>query len=349
MNSSQKKILQIITMDEANERQPLISKAVMTAKYTDEDNNYADFADDRGSIVVTVTEEDEEELENSKIIACGATREFFSTVGGIALVMIAGFAFTGSNILQKFEVPELTFWQMLMNRAIVQTSLMIVVCIMMHNKYRPEEDYPTMFLGPKGTRFRTAFQGILGGILLCCMFIAVKVVPLGNCSAILFCTPIFTFFLAPCMLNERFGLYRALISAFMVFGVIFITRPDAIFGAAAPKNMTIPTNHGFELEPVWHPDGAPSQYITQLINSQHQEVHNRTFYASPYVPLGSQQHHMNKSTGCGVIVGYVACITVPFLSALISIITRQCNVKKVPVYVLLLWFGFGSSIVAIIG
>jgi hypothetical protein len=37
----------------------------------------------------------------------------------------------------------------------------------------------TMF-GPAGVRVRTVMQGLLGGLLLLCMFSAIKHVPLGN-------------------------------------------------------------------------------------------------------------------------------------------------------------------------
>ena len=63
-------------------------------------------------------------------------------------------------------------------------------------------------LGPAGVRVRTVMQGILGGLLLLSMFNAIKHVPLGNSSAIMFCTPVFTFIFAPCMLREQCGLYR---------------------------------------------------------------------------------------------------------------------------------------------
>ena len=66
---------------------------------------------------------------------------------------------------------------------------------------------------------------MLGGVLLACMFVAVKFVPLGEASAIMFCTPIFTFIMAPCMLSgERMGVYRVLLTTLMATGVLFITR-----------------------------------------------------------------------------------------------------------------------------
>jgi hypothetical protein len=52
----------------------------------------------------------QEENETSKV----------QVIAGISLVIFAGFSFTASNIIQKFYVPSLTFWQLLLHRAIVQ-------------------------------------------------------------------------------------------------------------------------------------------------------------------------------------------------------------------------------------
>ena len=45
-----------------------------------------------------------------------------------------------------------------------------------------------------------------------------------------------------------------------------------------------------------------------------------------------------------VTMGYVCAICVPLLSAIISILTRQC--KHVPAYLLMFWFGTGARIVS---
>merc|ERR1719259_237327 len=55
---------------------------------------------------------------------------------GIVLVMCAGFSFTSSNVMQKFSVKELTFWQLLGNRAIIQFIGLGVVCVVSHVRRR---------------------------------------------------------------------------------------------------------------------------------------------------------------------------------------------------------------------
>ena len=80
---------------------------------------------------------------------------------------------------------------------------------------------------------RIVLQGMGGGLLLLFIYMAIQRVPLGNSSAIFFCTPVFTFVFAVCMLGERMGLYRVFISLLMLAGVCLITRPPFIFGPDA--------------------------------------------------------------------------------------------------------------------
>ena len=89
---------------------------------------------------------------------------------------------------------------------------------------------------------RIVLQGIGGGLLLLFIYMAIQRVPLGNSSAIFFCTPVFTFVFAVCMLGERMGLYRVMISLLMLAGVCLITRPPFIFGPDHPRGG----HHGLE-------------------------------------------------------------------------------------------------------
>ena len=56
---------------------------------------------------------------------------------GVVLVILARMSFTGSNIIQKFVIPGVTFWQILAIRAIIQTTIMAFSCLVWHFKYRP--------------------------------------------------------------------------------------------------------------------------------------------------------------------------------------------------------------------
>ena len=56
---------------------------------------------------------------------------------GVVLVILARMSFTGSNIVQKFVIPGVTFWQILAIRAVIQTTIMALSCLVWHFKYRP--------------------------------------------------------------------------------------------------------------------------------------------------------------------------------------------------------------------
>ena len=56
---------------------------------------------------------------------------------GVVLVILARMSFTGSNVIQKFVIPEVTFWQILAIRAIIQTIVVGFSCLVFHFKYRP--------------------------------------------------------------------------------------------------------------------------------------------------------------------------------------------------------------------
>ena len=56
---------------------------------------------------------------------------------GVVLVILARMSFTGSNVIQKFVIPEVTFWQVLAIRATIQTIVMGFSWLVLHFKYRP--------------------------------------------------------------------------------------------------------------------------------------------------------------------------------------------------------------------
>ena len=156
----------------------------------------------------------------------------------------------------------------------------------------------------------------------------------------------------------------------MILGVLLITRPPAIFGQDEASQCNGNSNETSTFQNNTLDDNFTSNYYLSGIISMDQR--NETLYEEehqnvdrPYnspIPLSgtfhqTYQEHLNNDekdsepdfTPAQKIVGYIACVAVPFLSALISLITRQCNNKKVPIYVLMLWFGIGASCVIIAG
>uniref|UniRef100_A0A0K2TSL4 EamA domain-containing protein n=1 Tax=Lepeophtheirus salmonis TaxID=72036 RepID=A0A0K2TSL4_LEPSM len=199
---------------------------------------------------------------------------------GTLLSVFAGITFTSANVIQKYA-PNLNFWDLLFVRAVSQ--LIVIGGLSFWCGYNP--------IGPTGSRSRIYAQGFMGGVLLLCLFVAVKHIPLGDASAIFFSAPFFTMLFSSCMLNEHFGLFRISVSTIIIVGVLLLCRPPALF---------------------------------------------------PPESLGSKLHNET-----GNFFGTICAWTVPILSAIITILNRQC--KHVPFLVLTFWFGVGALFVSLIG
>lgn len=250
------------------------------------------------SSYVEIGSESEEVSRVDKVLLKIFNQSQLSTVKsvlGYLMVVLAGLLFTLANVLQKIVVPEISFWQLMFYRGIIQIVIMTSEILF---KRRP------VLSG--NHKIRILLQGQLGGILLLCIFIAVKHVPLGNASAIFFCTPLFTFFFATCMLRERMGMYRVVICIFMLQGVIHITRPPFMF---APDNDDCQNNTG-------------QANVTQGVSKD-----------------SCEDEHFN-------LLGYLCAIAVPMLSAIVSILTRQLKSDNASVLMFWFGVGtFNASIV----
>ena len=159
-----------------------------------------------------------------------------------------------------------------------------------------------------------------------------------------------------------------MISIFMILGVLLITRPPAIFGQDAVSQTDARMNETLNCQNMTQNNNQSNCHfpnVTVLTDNKKPHTEGYEFLITPYnffIPFSGEFHptfqeHLNKDekknqtdfSSAQKIGGYIACITVPFLSALISLITKQCNNQKVPIYILMLWFGVGASCVIIFG
>lgn len=178
-----------------------------------------------GSHVVNV-----EELDASAIRARIEENNCLWPSLGIMLVVLAGFGFTASNVVQNLYLKNLNFYHMLFVRAVFQAA--ISALDVLRRGCGVFGGTPSLKL-----KIRIVLQGAIGGCLLFCIFFAVSNVPLGNASAIFFCTPVFTFIFASFMLGEKFGLFRLMLSVMMMAGVVLITRPPFLFPEGADDKL----------------------------------------------------------------------------------------------------------------
>lgn len=228
----------------------------------------------------------------------------YGTVFGTILAITAGLTFTTANVIQKL-IPALNFWDLLLVRAFVQCLIMFPTLLW--------KEIP--IFGPRGVRLRVIAQGFIGGVLLLCIFIAIKHIPLGDASAIFFSAPFFTMIFSTFMLREHFGVYRGVVSAVLIFGVVLLCRPPAIF----PSGPIIP------------PGDDDNSTLTDELAMM-----------TTTTPLPDTDDAM----GFG-LVGTCCAWAVPILSAVVAILNRQC--KHVHFIVLTFWFGVGALCIAFVG
>ena len=74
----------------------------------------------------------------------------------------------------------------------------------------------------------------MGGVFLLATFEAVERLPIGDCTAIFFSSPVFTMMLSTCLLRDHCGLWRIMIGTFLMSGVVIISRPPGLFPPEAP-------------------------------------------------------------------------------------------------------------------
>ena len=130
----------------------------------------------------------EEAGDEQEIVERPQTASNWTTkISGIMFVILSGWSFTAANVIQKIICPSLNFWSLILIRSVSQT---LVMGAFLFFTKKSDENYVTRFLGPRENRTILFLQGIFGGMLLLTIFVAVKHVPLGNVSAIIFCTPV---------------------------------------------------------------------------------------------------------------------------------------------------------------
>ena len=116
---------------------------------------------------------------------------------------------------------DINCWQLLLIRTSLQMAAMLPLMWWTRS-------YP---LGPPDcyTRGKILAQGVLGGLLLLCIFVAVAHLPLGDSTAIFFSSPAWTMLLSCFILRDHCGLFRTLVAVILLTGVVVLTRPPFIF------------------------------------------------------------------------------------------------------------------------
>ena len=150
----------------------------------------------------------------------------------------------------------------------------------------------------------------------------------------------------------------------MILGLLLITRPCVIFGSDYEPLLNKPVSTSTVLPYVLpgdiEPGGNASNLISRNVSNKDMAIQVNTtvclnvepisligyFNAEPKPSISENNQYFTPTER---LFGYIACAAVPLLSALISIVTRQCNNNDVPICILMFWFGIGAGFVTIIG
>lgn len=195
---------------------------------------------------------------------------------GYTFSIVAGLCFTASNVFIKYT-PLASSWQMLCVRCVIQILIMFPLMLATKSPIFGPPDLPS--------RCRLVAQSIVGGVFLLVTFEAVERLPIGDCTAIFFSSPVFTMILSTCLLRDHCGLYRLGIGAFLTAGVVIISRPPGLF----PPDST------------------------------HHKVHSND------TATNSAAEEEEAAAAVTKMVSIAIALMAPLLSALLAIITRQAR------------------------
>ena len=125
---------------------------------------------------------------------------------------------------QENHIPDVNPWQLLHLRCVTQPLAMIPIKWNRKHSIVGTSDLPT--------RWPIGSLGVLRGILLRCIFVAVARMPLGVCTAIFFSSPKFTMVMSYIILQDHCGIWRYLVATILLAGVMALSRPPSLSPAA---------------------------------------------------------------------------------------------------------------------
>jgi len=154
-----------------------------------------------------------------------ALSSFFDANAGLLLVTASQIFFSAMNlsvkVLNSLDEPVPTFELILVRMGI--TTVFSVT-------YMYWKKIPDPFLGPKGVRTLLVFRGFCGFTGLCGMYFSLQYLSLSDATVLTFLTPTFIGFSGALFLKEPLSPRALLAGLFSFVGVIFIARPQFLFG-----------------------------------------------------------------------------------------------------------------------
>ena len=153
--------------------------------------------------------------------SAAALRPFAFASPGIRAMAIGAFWFSIMSLLVKLVGRRIPSMEVVFFRSVLTLGMTWVAL-------------RAAGVSPLGTQRRLlVLRGVLGSIALSCFFFSLVHLPLGEATLIQYMNPVFATVLAAIFLAERLRAAEAVCLVASLLGVLFIARPDALFGAAA--------------------------------------------------------------------------------------------------------------------
>jgi len=145
----------------------------------------------------------------------------------IALLMagLSGIFFTLCSVMVKL-FPELPSSEVVLFRGSVQTVLSIPLMLLVGANP----------LGPEGQRVLVYSQGLVSCLAAICNAVGFSRLPAGDVATIIFSSPAIVMIFAHFVHKEHCGLFRILVIAPLMVGVVLITKPPFIVKLFLPSN-----------------------------------------------------------------------------------------------------------------
>jgi len=157
---------------------------------------------------------------------------------GSILAVLSAFTFALTNFLVKRW--HLDFVDVLFSRATLQ--IIIFGPLLYFTKSRIENDENGHSTSCHQGLYLIAlllFQGLLSGITVVSVVLAVNNLPLGDAITIIYSGPVFTMILSTICFKTRLGLFKVFLACLLVSGIVLVAKPSSIFPDDNSENCTL--------------------------------------------------------------------------------------------------------------
>lgn len=142
---------------------------------------------------------------------------------GIGLLLLSGLLFSLATLFVKLleDIPAI---ESAAARCLIQFGCVVpvVLCKVEGSPFGPRNQLPWLLA-----------RAVFGVTTAACAFYAVKHMPMGDATVLVFTSPIWTGIISRLLLKEPWGLWEAGASLLSITGIVFVAHPPFLFGMDA--------------------------------------------------------------------------------------------------------------------